>query len=205
MLKIILSIVALGAVIGAGVGGFHLYRVAQRNAEEMAPFEGKDVVARRLPGRTLIVYYSLSGHTKDIAERIQKMTGGELFAIKTVEKINRVPWFYLTLRKQLKDKVYPELSTEVPDFSQYDTIFVGGPVWWYTVSTPMRAFLQEADFMGKKVVPFTTQGSNVGTYFEDFAQMAKNAKLLQSASFNNMSEKYDHAVDNKIATWINAL
>lgn len=205
MLKIILSIVALGAVIGAGVGGFHLYRVAQRNAEEMAPFEGKDVVARRLPGRTLIVYYSLNGHTKDIAERIQKMTGGELFAIKTVEKINRVPWFYLTLRKQLKDKVYPELSTEVPDFSQYDTIFVGGPVWWYTVSTPMRAFLQEADFMGKKVVPFTTQGSNVGTYFEDFAQMAKNAKLLQSASFNNMPEKYDHAVDNKIATWINAL
>lgn len=205
MLKIILSIVALGAVIGAGVGGFHLYRVAQRNAEEMAPFEGKDVIARRLPGRTLIVYYSLSGHTQDIAERIQKMTGGELFAIKTVEKINRVPWFYLTLRKQLKDKVYPELSTEVPDFSQYDTIFVGGPVWWYTVSTPMRAFLQEADFMGKKVVPFTTQGSNVGTYFEDFAQMAKNAKLLQSASFNNMPEKYDHAVDNKIATWINAL
>lgn len=205
MFKIILSIVALGAVIGAGVGGFHLYRVAQRNAEEMAPFEGKDVVARRLPGRTLIVYYSLSGQTKDIAERIQKMTGGELFAIKTVEKINRVPWFYLTLRKQLKDKVYPELSTEVPDFSQYDTIFVGGPVWWYTVSTPMRAFLQEADFMGKKVVPFTTQGSNVGTYFEDFAQMAKNAKLLQSASFNNMPEKYDHAVDNKIATWINAL
>ena len=205
MFKIILSIVALGAVIGAGVGGFHLYRVAQRNAEEMAPFEGKDVVARRLPGRTLIVYYSLSGHTKDIAERIQKMTGGELFAIKTVEKINRVPWFYLTLRKQLKDKVYPELSTEVPDFSQYDTIFVGGPVWWYTVSTPMRTFLQEADFMGKKVVPFTTQGSNVGTYFEDFAQMAKNAKLLQSASFNNMPEKYDHAVDNKIATWINAL
>ena len=205
MLKIILSIVALGAVIGAGVGGFHLYRVAQRNAEEMAPFEGKDVIARRLPGRTVIGYYSLSGHTQDIAERIQKMTGGELFAIKTVEKINRVPWFYLTLRKQLKDKVYPELSTEVPDFSQYDTIFVGGPVWWYTVSTPMRAFLQEADFMGKKVVPFTTQGSNVGTYFEDFAQMAKNAKLLQSASFNNMPEKYDHAVDNKIATWINAL
>ena len=205
MLKIILSIVALGAVIGAGVGGFHLYRVAQRNAEEMAPFEGKDVIARRLPGRTLIVYYSLQNHTKDIAERIQKMTGGELFAIKTVEKINRVPWFYLTLRKQLKDKVYPELSTEVPDFSQYDTIFVGGPVWWYTVSTPMRAFLQEADFMGKKVVPFTTQGSNVVTYFEDFAQMAKNAKLLQSASFNNMPEKYDHAVDNKIATWINAL
>ena len=205
MLKIILSIVALGAVIGAGVGGFHLYRVAQRNAEEMAPFEGKDVVARRLPGRTLIVYYSLSGHTKDIAERIQKMTGGELYEVKTAEKIKQTPWFYLTLRKQLKDKNYPKLSGSLPDFRQYDTIFVGGPVWWYTASTPMRAFLQQADFKGKKVVPFTTQGSNVGTYFEDFAQTAKNAKLLKSASFNNMPEKYDHAVDNKIATWINSL
>ena len=133
------------------------------------------------------------------------MTGGELYEVKTAEKIKQTPWFYLTLRKQLKDKNYPKLSGSLPDFRQYDTIFVGGPVWWYTASTPMRAFLQQADFKGKKVVPFTTQGSNVGTYFEDFAQTAKNAKLLKSASFNNMPEKYDHAVDNKIATWINSL
>ena len=93
----------------------------------------------------------------------------------------------------------------MPDFSKYDTVFVGGPVWWYTMSTPMYSFLQQANFAGKKVVPFSTQGSNYGTYFEDFAKMAKNAKLQKEASFNNMPEKYNSAVDNKIAEWLNSL
>ena len=205
MLKTIFYIIIIAAVIGAAVGGWHLYRVAQRNAEEMAQYEGKTITAKPLAGKTLIVYYSLQNHTKDIAERIQKMTGGELYEIKTKEKIDTAPWFYLTLKKQLAEQKYPVLSGNLPDFSKYDTIFVGGPVWWYTVSTPMRAFLQQADFAGKKVVPFTTQGSNYGTYFEDFAQMAKNANLQKSASFNNLSAKYNSAVDNKIAVWLNSL
>lgn len=205
MLKTIFYIILVIAVIGAAVGGWHLYRVAQRNAEEMAQYEGKAITAKPLAGKTLIVYYSLQNHTKDIAERIQKMAGGELYAIKTAEKIDTTPWFYLTLKKQLSEQKYPALSGNMPDFSKYDTIFVGGPVWWYTVSTPMRAFLQQADFAGKKVVAFTTQGSNYGTYFEDFAKMAKNAKLQKSASFNNLPAKYNQAVDNKIATWINSL
>lgn len=205
MFKIIMYIILAAIIIGLSIGGAHLYKVSKRNAQEMAQYEGQGEAVRRLPGRTLIVYYSLSGHTKDIAERIQKMTGGELYEIKTAEKINRYPWFYLTLKKQLNDKKYPALSGNLPDFAKYNTIFVGGPVWWYTVSTPMRAFLEQADFADKKVVPFTTQGSNVGTYFADFTAAAKNAKIQKSASFNNMPEKYNQAVDNKIAAWINSL
>ena len=205
MLKIVLSVLLLALFVGLSIGGIHLYKVAKRNAQEMAQFEGEKESVRPLPGKTLIVYYSLSGHTKDIAERIQKMTNADLYEIKTAEKINQTPWFYLTLKKQLKDESYPKLSGKLPDFSQYDTVFVGAPVWWYTVATPMRAFLQQADFAGKKVVPFSTQGSNFGTYFEDFAQMAQNAKLQKSAAFNNLPDKYNQAVDNKIARWINSL
>lgn len=205
MLKLIVYILIAGALIGGVIGGWHLYRVAQKNAKEMAQYQGKTITAKPLSGKTLIIYYSLHNHTKDIAERIQKMTGGELYAIQTKEKIDTKPWFYLTLKKQLSEKKYPSLSGKMPDISQYDTIFVGGPVWWYTVSTPMRAFLQQTDFMNKKIVPFSTQGSNFGTYFEDFAQMAKNAKLQKSASFNNLPAKYNQAVDNKIAEWLNNL
>ena len=204
-MKIIIYTVLAAIVVGLSVGGAHLYKVSKINAKEMAQYEGQGEAVRRLPGRTLIVYYSLSGHTKDIAERIQKMTGGELYEVKTAEEINRYPWFYLTLKKQLKEKNYPALSGKLPDFSKYNTIFVGAPVWWYTVATPMLSFLQQADFAGKKVVPFSTQGSNYGTYFEDFAAAAKNAKIQKSASFNNMPEKYNQAVDNKIAAWINSL
>ena len=205
MLKMVIYLILAAAVIGGAVGGIHLYKVSQRNAAEMAQYEGPEVKARPFAGKTLIIYYSLSGHTKDIAAKIQKMTGGDMYEIQTADKINTTPWFYLTLRQQLKDHTYPALSGELPDLSRYDTIFVGAPVWWYSMATPMWAFLQQADFAGKKVVPFSTQGSNPGTYFEDFAAMAKNAKLLQSARFNNLPPEYDAAVDNKIKTWLNNL
>lgn len=205
MLKITIYLLLALAIIGGAIGAFHLYRVSQRNAAEMAQYEGQTIKARPFAGKTLIIYYSLSGHTKDIAAKIQKMTGGDMYEIKTVDKLNTVPWFYLILRQQLKDKKYPALSGELPDLSRYDTIFVGSPVWWYTVSTPMLSFLQQADFKGKKVVPFSTQGSNYGTFFEDFAQNARNAQLQKSASFNNLPAQYDAAVDNKIASWLNSL
>lgn len=205
MLKITIYLLLALAIIGGAIGAFHLYRVSQRNAAEMAQYEGQTIKARPFAGKTLIIYYSLSGHTKDIAAKIQKMTGGDMYEIQTADKINTTPWFYLTLRKQLKEHTYPALSGELPDLSRYDTIFVGSPVWWYTVSTPMLSFLQQADFKGKKVVPFSTQGSNYGTFFEDFAQNARNAQLQKSASFNNLPAKYDAAVDNKIALWLNSL
>ena len=107
--------------------------------------------------------------------------------------------------KQLKNKKYPSIEEKMPDFQEYDTIFVGFPVWWYTIATPVLAFLQKADFMGKKVVPFSTQGSNYGTSFTDFEQMAKNAKIAKGNSFNNVDKKYDKAVDNKITDWLNNL
>ena len=198
----VILIIIIGAIL---IGVFHLYRVSKKNEVEMAQYEGQTIKARPFAGKTLIIYYSLSGHTKDIAAKIQKMTGGDMYEIQTADKINTTPWFYLTLRKQLKEHTYPALSGELPDLSRYDTIFVGSPVWWYTVSTPMLSFLQQADFKGKKVVPFSTQGSNYGTFFEDFAQNARNAQLQKSASFNNLPAQYDAAVDNKIASWLNSL
>lgn len=198
----VILIIIIGAIL---IGVFHLYRVSKKNEVEMAQYEGEVIVPKKLSGKTLVIYYSLTGHTKEIAEKIQKMTHADLYEIKTVEKLNTVPWFYLILKKQLKDKIYPELAGDMPDLTKYDTIFVGGPVWWYTVSTPMRAFLEKIDFQNKKVVPFSTQGSNFGTYFEYFAQEAKNANLQKSASFNNLPAKYNKAVDNKIARWINSL
>lgn len=205
MLKILFYIVLVGVVIGLLSGGIHLYRVSKRNAAEMSQYEGLSIAAQPFPGKTLVIYYSLSGHTKDIAERIQKMTGGDIYAIKTTTKLDRYPWFYLNLKRQLSTKKYPELEGNIPDLSQYDTIFVGSPVWWYTMATPMYAFLQKVDFLGKRVVPFSTQGSNVGTFFTDFASLARHAKLQKSASFNNLPDKYNQAVDNKIAAWLNSL
>lgn len=72
-------------------------------------------------------------------------------------------------------------------------------------ATPVLSFLEKADFLGRKVVPFSTQGSNYGTFFEDFAGKAQNAQILKGQSFNNLSAEYDRAVDNKISDWLNKL
>lgn len=205
MLKYLIYAVVVIALVSLFSGGIHLYRVAQKNKKEMVPYQGKEVSVDGSFGKVLVVYYSLSGNTKDIAERIASQTQADLYEIKTAEKIDTTPWFYLKARSQLKSGEYPALIGDMPDFLKYDWIFVGFPVWWYTAATPGLSFLEKADFKGRKVVPFSTQGSNPGTFFKDFAARAKNADLQPSASFNNLPEKYNAAVDNKIAVWLNSL
>ncbi len=205
MFKYLLYIVVIVAVVGLFSGGFHLYRVAQRNKKEMAPYQGAPIALKGDFGKVLVVYYSLTGNTKDIAERIASKTQADLYEIKTADKIDTTPWFYLKVRSQLKNGKYPALIGDMPDFLKYDWVFVGFPVWWYTAATPGLAFLDKADFKGRKVVPFSTQGSNAGTFLKDFTAQAKNADIQPAESFNNLPDKYDAAVDNKIAVWLNNL
>lgn len=205
MLKYMLYLVLLIAVVGGLVGIWHLYRVSVRNEKEMAQFAGPIEKFEKDLGKTLVVYYSLSGHTKEIAEIIAADTGADVYEVRTKEKLNTTPWFYMTLRSQLKKGIYPEIESEFPDFSKYDTIFVGAPVWWYTMATPMYSFLKKADFANKAVVPFSTQGSNFGTYYDDFAKNARNAVIKEGQAFNNLPAKYDSNIKNKIVRWLNRL
>lgn len=205
MLKYFLYLVLAAIVIGAVAGGAHLYRVAQKNKKEMAPYQGEPIKVTKTFGKSLVIYYSLSGHTRDIAQRISQKIGADIYEIKTAQQLDKYPWFYLNLRSQLKKGEFPALAGDMPDLSRYDIIFVGFPVWWYTMATPGHSFLRQVDFMGKQVVPFSTQGSNFGTFFTDFAKTAQNAEILSGNSFNNLPAKYDSAVDNKIAVWLNEL
>ncbi len=205
MLKYILYILLAIVVLSLVAGGIHLYRVSAKNKAEMASFTGPKIGYHNNLGKSLVIYYSLSGHTKDIADRISMLTDADVYEIKTEQPLKNGPLFALKMKKQLWSKEYPKLVQDFPDAANYDTIFVGAPIWWYTAATPVLAFLNEYDFKGKKVVPFSTQGSNFGTYFKDFAATAKNARIQKSASFNNLPKKYDDAVDNKITVWLNSL
>jgi len=205
MIKYLLISVGIVLVVSLLIGVIHLFKVAQKNKKELSEYENKEIVYSNNKGKVLVVYYSLSGNTKEIAENIAHKTNADLFEIKTTDKLNTNAKFYLEIKKQLKSKKYPQIEENIPDFSKYDTVFVGFPVWWYTIATPVLSFLEKADFNSKKVVAFSTQGSNFGTSFTDFEQMAKNAKLAKGNSFNNVDKKYNKAVDNKIIDWLNSL
>ncbi len=204
MLKYVVCFLVAVVIVSIAGGVFHLYRVSVRNEKEMAPYMNMSDTVHKNFGKTLIIYYSLTGHTKEIAEKIQSKTNADLFEIETQKAFPMKPILFFAVKQQLKDKNYPALKN-IPDVSSYDTIFVGSPVWWYTAATPVLSLLNQVDFQNKKVVPFSTQGSNAGTFLEDFKAKIKNAVVLDYASFNNIGKEYDQAVNAKIAAWLNNL
>ena len=195
ILVIALSCVLIGSCL-------HLYRVSRKNEKELAQYKTKKFPETINLGKVLVVYYSLSGNTKNIAEQIQQKTNADIFEIKTKEPFQQGIGKYMDVKKQLLLQKYPEIEPNLPNFSKYDIIFVGAPVWWYTMATPLYSFLQKADFRNKQVVPFSTQGSNVGSFFEDFEKNARRANLKQKASFNNIPPKYAELVKQKISAWL---
>ena len=203
MLKVVLYVIILAAIVIGGASFYHLHKVNAKNKAEMANFD-KEVKLNADLGKVLVVYYSLTGHTKDIAEQIAAKTGADIFEIKTVETYSS-PSVYMKSKKELTSKNYPELQGSLPNVADYDTIFVGGPVWWYTMAPALYSYLKVTDFGGARVVPFSTQGSNFGSFYKDFADMAKNAQILPSENFNNIDEKYKEQVSNKINAWLNKL
>lgn len=204
MLKVVLYTVILATIIIGGVSFYHLHNVAAKNKTEMANYNTEIKLNANL-GRVLVVYYSLTGHTKDIATQIAQKTNADIFEIKTIETYSS-PSVYMKSKKELTTKNYPEIQKDsLPNVADYDTIFVGGPVWWYTMAPAIYSYLQATDFRGTRVVPFSTQGSNFGSFFKDFAAQAKNAELLTGENFNNVDEKYRNQVSNKINAWLNTL
>ena len=204
MIKKILLTTLILAVIAGICAAVHNIRVALRNKKELGKFTQKTAYTAK-HGKTIVVYYSWTGKTKDIADQIAALTKADIYRIETQEEFKSSPSFYTRARKDLKDKKYPALKGNMPDFSQYDTIFIGAPVWWYTMATPLYAFLEKADFKGKKVIPFSTQGSNAGTFEKDFAAAAKNAEIGKYEKYNNVGPAYNGAVNNKIIDWLNRL
>jgi len=159
-------------------------------------------------GRTkmLIIYYSLTGNTKYIAEQVRKKTGGDVFEIETVKTY---PAEYSALTEEAKRELQtgdlPALKKNPPDMSSYDLILVGSPVWWYTVSTPVMSFLRQADFAGKKVSAFCTHEGGIGKFFPDFKEQAKNAVVLEGLDLYNVRQARRGEFDKALDAWLSKL
>jgi len=203
-MKIALYIILIIIIIAGAATLIHLYKVSNRNKIEMEKYSNTVALNANL-GKTLVIYYSLTGRTKDIALQIQSLTNADIYEIKPKEEIKQGPALYITSKKQISSGNYPEITNDFPNIDDYDTVFVGSPIWWYTAAPVVLEFLKEFDFKNKNVVPFSTQGSNYGTYFEDFKAKAKNANILKGESFNNLDSSYNEQVKNKIITWLNSL
>ena len=204
MLKISLYVLVFIALIIGGAGWYHVSKVKAKSKAEMANY-AKDVAITADLGNVLVVYYSFSGHTKKIAEQIAEKTNADTFEIKTKEAYSS-PSVYAKSKKELSSKNYPAINSEdMPDVQAYDTIIIGAPVWWFTMAPALFKYLSLNNLDQKRVAAFSTQGSNYGSFFEDFATMAKGAKILPSININNAEEAYPKELNNKLNTWLNKL
>lgn len=128
--------------------------------------------------KTLIVYYSLGGNTKRIAEMIQAEHGGDLMEIKTCTPYTGN---YNAIVEQGQHEVncgfMPEIQPTSADFSQYDQIVLGTPVWWYTFAPAVKTLLSQIDWDGKTVWPYATNGGWIGHTFKDIQTSCKGAEV----------------------------
>lgn len=152
--------------------------------------------------KVLIIYYSHSGNTRAVAEKLQAKTGADLYRVETVRTY---PSEYNALTKEakreLEEEDLPALKTPLPDMSGYDLILVGGPVWWYTVPTPIMQFLKQADFSGKKAAAFCTHAGGIGQFFPHFREQAKSAHVLDGLSLWGTRVR-DGETDLAIDDWL---
>ncbi len=114
--------------------------------------------------KILISYFSASGTTKRVAEKVATAVNGDLFEIEPKEKYTDkdLDWMNKQSRSsiEMKENIKPEIVNKVSNLDEYDTICLGFPIWWYKEPTIIDKFLEENNMEGKKIYVFVTSGSS---------------------------------------------
>ncbi|MBR4270430.1 MAG: NAD(P)H-dependent oxidoreductase [Clostridia bacterium] len=115
--------------------------------------------------KKLVAYFSATGTTKKVADKIAKVMGADIFEIEPKFKYSKsdLDWTDENSRssREMKDKSSrPEITKKVENISDYDAVILGFPVWWYTAPTIINTFLEENDLTNKQMYVFVTSGSS---------------------------------------------
>lgn len=145
------------------------------------------------------------GNNEYIAQIIQRETGGDLFAIETVQDYPTTHDSLLEFAYNEKaDNARPELATQIENPDSHDVIFLGYPNWNADLPMPLYTFLEEYDFSGKTIIPFTTHGgSGFSRTIQTISELQPNATVISdglSISRNSVSGAESDVVD-----WVNSL
>ena len=154
--------------------------------------------------KILIAYFSHSGNTETIAKKIQRLTGGTLYQIKTVKSYPENYYRTVEIAKEEKrQNARPELISNLDDIYPYEAIFLGYPNWWGTMPMAVFTFLESYDFSGKTIIPFCTHGgSGMGSSKRDIKKLCPNAKVLDGLPICGSSVT---RADSDIANWLKRL
>lgn len=128
--------------------------------------------------KTLIIYFSYTGNTKKVAERIHTLKGYDIEALEPIVPYSKNYQEVVDAEEaKMKNEDTIELKPLSRSIEKYDRIIIGTPVWWYTCAPAVRTFLLENNFVGKEIVPIATNGGWLGHTIDDMQKYAKEAKI----------------------------
>lgn len=156
--------------------------------------------------KKLIAYFSCTGTTKKVAENLAEAIDGDLYEIAPVrpytsEDLNwRNKNSRVSLEMNNKDS-RPEIATKVRNMEEYNTIFLGFPIWWYVAPNIIETFLESYDFSGKTIVIFfTSGGSGLGNTISELKQICSNDTKFIGGKRFGISTSVE-----ELKLWVNSL
>ncbi|MGX7112212.1 flavodoxin family protein [Gemella cuniculi] len=179
--------------------------------------DGKDTNSTNEPTRiltkdakSLIVYFSRSGSTELLASKVQSLSNADVLEIVVSDTYSSD--YYQTVQRangEREQSGVPLLNTSVPDLKQYDTIYLGYPIWAMTLAEPMTSFLEQygEELSGKIIVPFSTNGSyGIGSSVNKIEAILKDkaTDFKIAEPYTIEGNKVDKA-DESLITWFNKI
>lgn len=155
--------------------------------------------------RKLVAYFSASGVTAKVAETLSEAIGADLYEIEPAVPYTKkdLNWMDKKSRStiEMNDQASrPAIAGMRDNMEDYDTVFVGFPIWWYVAPHIINTFLESYDLTGKTIVPFATSGgSDMGKTNEKLMPSCAGAKLIEGKVFNHS------ASHEELAAWVDGL
>lgn len=168
----------------------------------------------------LVVYFSRTGeqygvgvidegNTAIVAKAIAEQTGADLFEI--LPETDYYPYTYSKLtdvaKQEQKENARPAIRDALPDLSQYDTVFIGAPVWWGDWPMILYTFFETAELSGKTLIPFSThEGSGLSGFDRKLASACPNSTVLDGLAIRGSDCQNDRSgVGSKVRSWLDKL
>ena len=151
--------------------------------------------------KTLVVYFSRTGNTKAVAQQIAELTSGDLFEIQTVAAY---PAEYEATTEVAKEEqnenARPELAAALENLADYDTVFIGYPIWWSDMPMAVYSFLDAYDLSGKTILPFCTHGGSGLSGTDAIIQAQEPNAAVSAALAISGSDAAD--AEQAVADWL---
>ena len=210
MNKVKIIIICLIALVVVGVLGAVI--IKNINTEEnqtldstITDEQGKEAKLNLNSDKILVIYFSETGNTQKLAKLISDKVGGDFIRIET-EKVYPTNYNELVddAKKEKENDDRPKLKTLNINLDDYDTIFIGYPIWWYQMPMAMYTLFDNYDFADKTIIPFNThEGSGSSGTYEDIPKLEPKAKVLEGLPIRGGDMVSDQS--SKVDSWLNKL